>query len=222
MRLHLKTTPNDKIISFAYQQKMVGVLHNWLGLNNEEHGKLSLYSFSWLQNGVSNNCGLNFPNGAKWFISFYDDSKVKCVMKSILNNPAMFSGMYVSDVVIENTPDLSSRNVFYLGSPIFIKKYNLQTHSIKQYTYNDEDVNVLMTQTLRYKMEVAGIPMDPSLNISFDLSFPKKKTKLMNYKGIGNRANLCPVIIDGKPETKAFAWNVGIGNSTGIGFGAIY
>jgi CRISPR/Cas system endoribonuclease Cas6 (RAMP superfamily) len=30
------------------------------------------------------------------------------------------------------------------------------------------------------------------------------------------------VIIEGKPETKLFAWDVGIGNSTGIGFGAIY
>jgi CRISPR/Cas system endoribonuclease Cas6 (RAMP superfamily) len=33
--------------------------------------------------------------------------------------------------------------------------------------------------------------------------------------------NWCPIIIKGKPETKLFAWNVGLGNSTGIGFGAI-
>lgn len=222
MRLHLKTTPNDRIITFDYQQKLAGVLYNWLGLDNEDHGKLSLYSFSWLRNGVSNNKGLDFPNGANWFISFYDDDKMKCVMKNIINNPAMFSGMFISDVVIENTPDLSSRNIFYLGSPIFIKRYDIKSHMIKQYTYNDGDANFLMTQTLQHKMEVAGIPMDPSLNISFDLSFLKKKTKLMSYKGIGNRANLCPVIIEGKPETKAFAWNVGIGNSTGIGFGSIY
>jgi CRISPR-associated endoribonuclease Cas6 len=41
------------------------------------------------------------------------------------------------------------------------------------------------------------------------------------YKGIANKANWCPVIIKGRPETKLFAWNVGLGNSTGIGFGAI-
>lgn len=45
---------------------------------------------------------------------------------------------------------------------------------------------------------------------------------MVTYRGIGNRANMCPVIIDGRPETKAFAWEVGIGNSTGIGFGSIY
>ena len=60
------------------------------------------------------------------------------------------------------------------------------------------------------------------LDISFDLTYAKKKIKFINYRGIRNKANLCPVYIKGKPETKAFAWNVGIGNSTGIGFGSIY
>lgn len=51
MRLHLTTTSNTEIIPFEYQQKLVGVLHKWLGDANKEHGSLSLYSFSWLQNG---------------------------------------------------------------------------------------------------------------------------------------------------------------------------
>jgi hypothetical protein len=42
------------------------------------------------------------------------------------------------------------------------------------------------------------------------------------YRNISMRVNKCPVIIKGRPETKSFAWNVGIGNSTGIGLGAIY
>ena len=62
---------------------------------------------------------------------------------------------------------------------------------------------------------------DDRLEISFDLKYPKAGTKLIDYSGIKNRANWCPVIIKGKPETKLFAWNVGLGNSTGIGFGAI-
>lgn len=46
MRIHLATTPNDKPVSFDYQQKLVGVLHKWLGGDNNEHGNMSLYSFS--------------------------------------------------------------------------------------------------------------------------------------------------------------------------------
>ena len=69
-------------------------------------------------------------------------------------------------------------------------------------------------------MKQANI-QDETLEVNFDKNYEKAKTCLINYKGIKTRASICPVIIKGKPETKAFAWNVGMGNSTGIGFGAI-
>lgn len=222
MRIHLKTTPNDSLVTFDYQQKLVGILHKWLGSNNEEHGILSLYSFSWLHHGKKIENGLTFSEGATWFISFYNESRIKQIVKNILDNPVMFFGMAVSDVIIEETPDLSNRNFFYLGSPIFIKSSDLKFQVTKQYTFNDEEANGLMVHTLHHKMELAGLPYDESLDIRFDLDYQNKKTKMLKYRGIYNRANLCPVIIEGKPETKAFAWNVGIGNSTGIGFGSIY
>ena len=102
------------------------------------------------------------------------------------------------------------------------KSSDLKFQVTKQYTFNDEEANGLMVHTLHHKMELAGLPYDESLDIRFDLDYQNKKTKMLKYRGIYNRANLCPVIIEGKPETKAFAWNVGIGNSTGIGFGSIY
>jgi CRISPR-associated endoribonuclease Cas6 len=63
---------------------------------------------------------------------------------------------------------------------------------------------------------------DESLKIRFDTSVNGAKTKIIDYRGIKNRVNMCPVIIEGKPASKEFAWNVGVGNSTGVGFGAIY
>ena len=222
MRIHLKTTPNDELVSFDYQQKLVGTLHKWLGSDNDEHGNLSLYSFSWLQGGMKYGNGLTFAKGAQWFISFYDENSIKRIIKNILDNPLMFSGMSVLDVVIEETPDLSKRSLFYLGSPVFVKKIDRKNREAQQLTFNDDEAGDLMTQTLLHKMRVAGLPLDESLNIRFDLSYMKKKTKLLTYRGVDNRANMCPVLIDGRPETKAFAWNVGIGNSTGIGFGSIY
>jgi CRISPR-associated endoribonuclease Cas6 len=69
-------------------------------------------------------------------------------------------------------------------------------------------------------MGKAGIS-DETLRIRFEVNYPKAGTKKITYNGVQNRASWCPVIIEGKPETKLFAWNVGLGNSTGIGFGAI-
>ena len=43
MRLHIKTSQNQIKIPFDYQQKLTGVLHKWLGENNQEHGEISLY-----------------------------------------------------------------------------------------------------------------------------------------------------------------------------------
>ncbi len=210
------------LVPFDYQQKLTGILHAWLGKCNDLHGDLSLYSFSWLSDGNASAEGLNFPKGAKWFISFADEKRIKTIIKTILSHNEMFCGMSVSDITIEETPDLSERELFYLGSPVFIKRADNESNGYNQYTYNDECANDFMKETLLHKMKQAGMAEDDTLDVSFDLSYKNKKTKLMRYKNINNKCNMCPVIIKGKPETKAFVWNVGLGNSTGIGFGSIY
>jgi CRISPR-associated endoribonuclease Cas6 len=70
------------------------------------------------------------------------------------------------------------------------------------------------------KLRKAGLS-DEDANISFQKDYPGAKTKIIHYNNIGNRVNVCPVVIEGSPEQIAFAWNVGVGNSTGIGFGAL-
>lgn len=220
MRLHIKTSKNRESIPFDYQKKMTGVLHKWLGENNQEHGEISLYSFSWLRGTIVEGDGLNSPKGASFFISFYDTQRIKNVLAAIREEPEMFCGLFVEDVVIEETPDLTRQEQFNLGSPILIKRP--VNGKVVEYYYDNLECGRLLEETLRTKMRIAGIPDDDSLSIAFDLSYPKKKTKLVWYDKIGNRANMCPVIVKGNNLTKQFAWNVGLGNSTGVGFGSIY
>ena len=220
MRLNIITTANTSLVPFNYQQKLTGVLHKWLGKNNEEHGGISLYSFSWLQNAVSNMDGLSFPKGAKWFLNLYDFERAKDVIAQIRKEPEMFCGLFVNEVIIEETPDLSNRELFYLGSPILIKRPN--GNKITEYGFDDSVSGRMLEETLKTKMQKAGLSDDDTLHIEFDLSYEKKKKKLVWYDGISNKANMCPVIIQGSNETKQFAWNVGLGNCTGIGFGSIY
>lgn len=222
MRIYLQTTPNQETVPFNYQQKLSGVFYTWLGKMNEEHGRMSLYSYSWLKKGRMTDVGYEFPEGATWFISFYSDETLKNLMRSILNQPQMFNGLTVCDMTIEDIPSLSDRSLFYLGSPVFIQKYTPDLKNNIQYTFEDIDADEMLTQTLLHKMELAGIQKDETLRIMFDRSYAKRKTKMISYKGINLRSSICPVIIEGKPESKSFAWNVGVGNSTGIGFGSIY
>lgn len=220
MRIHIKTTSNTEKVDFNYQHKLVGVLHKWLG-SNDLHGKISLYSFSWLMNARPAEGGLNYPDGASFFISFYEDQYLKQIIRTILDDPEMCYGMRALDVTVEEEPDFSERTLFRTASPVFIRRFDEKKN--KHYTYEDNESGELMKETLLHKMKLAGLPADDTLQIRFDTSAPNKKVKLIDYRGIKNRVSQsCPVIIEGKPETKAFAWNVGLGSSTGIGFGAIY
>lgn len=219
MRIHLKTTANTSPVPFNYQQKLVGTIHKWIG-NNSIHDNISLYSFSWLNGGRKADNALDFSNGASMFISFYDETIIKQIIKSILDEPEMFCGLTVTDITIDANPAVENRELFYCAGPIFIKR-KLNEGAVRQYNFNDKEAGSLLKETLLSKMKEVGLE-DDTLEIEFDTSFRKKRLKLVRYHNIGNKASICPVIIKAKPETKLFAWNVGIGNCTGIGFGAIY
>jgi len=217
MRLYLKLSKNSEPVPFEHNSVLAGIFHQWIN-DIQVHDNLSLYSFSWLRGGIINNNNLDFPKGGYWFISIYDSEILMKIIKQIQINPDLAYGMTVKEVVIFENPEFSSEQRFMLATPIFIKR-TMDKKSI-HYLYSDNESDKLMTETLKTKLKKVGIT-DNSLNIEFDRSYEKAKVKLISYKGIKNKTNLCPIIINGKPETLAFAWNVGIGNSTGIGFGAL-
>lgn len=70
-------------------------------------------------------------------------------------------------------------------------------------------------------MREAGLPEDDTLRVEFDISYSKKKKKMVTIHGIKSIANMCPVITHGTQTSKRFAWVVGLGNGTGSGYGAL-
>ena len=217
MRIYLRITNNKEPVPFNYQQYLTGAFHKWLG-KNKQHDKLSLYSFSFLQGGKSDNGCLSFNNGSVWFISSWNIDLIKKLINGIKADPTIAFGMEAFEIILEEDPDLSKKEVFEVGSPVFVKR--TIENKEKHYIFDDPETEILLTETLRNKLKTAQME-DETLKVSFVTDYLSAKTKLYDYNGIKNRANLCPVRIIGKPETKAFAWNVGIGNSTGIGFGSL-
>lgn len=220
MRILIRTTKNNNIIPFNYQGLLAGTLHKWLEYN-EIHNKMSLYSFSWLSGTSINRQGFNCPNGATWFISFYDNTYVKKIIKSIMSSPDMFCGLRVTDVIIKETPIFSEMKCFKLASPILLKEKK-DNDNIIHITYKDDNVDELLEKSIRHKMKMANIPEDDSLKITIDKNSSECKTKFVKIHNIGNRCFLCPIKIEGSDITKEFIWNVGLGNSTGVGFGSLY
>ncbi len=217
MRILLSTTANTVPVPYSYQVNLAGAFHKWLG-DNKEHDDVSLYSFSWLQGGKGSKEGLMFGSGATWVISSYKISIIKDLLKGIRNEPSIAWGMEVKEIQIQKEPQFAGKEYFRLLSPVFIKR-NIEGNS-KYYLYFDKEASDLLTDTLRTRLRKAGLS-DLGVSVRFDREYSNPQTKMINYRGVLCKASMCPVIVEGSPEQIAFAWNVGVGNSTGIGFGAL-
>ena len=218
MRLHIKTTASTELVPFNYQSTLVGVMHRWLG-QNDWHDGLSLYSLSWLSGGkASGKSGLHFPRGAHLFISAPDNAFIKQLVGGIRSQPELAFGMVVQDLLLQPAPAFGPSHTFFAQSPILIKRH--QEDRTKFYFPQDVESDALLTETLHHKLRKGGYAT-PTARVSFDRSYHRIKTKVATYQGIKNKGTLCPIIVEGSPEEVAFAWEVGAGNSTGIGFGAL-
>lgn len=103
MRLHLRLSPNERPVPFDYQHYLTSAFHKWLGAN-DLHDRLSLYSLSWLYEGRARGGALEFPRGAHWFLSVFDESLVEPLVNSALRDPKICCGMRVQRIEQQATP----------------------------------------------------------------------------------------------------------------------
>lgn len=220
MRIYLSLSANKTEVPFNYQSYLVGAFHKWLGNTNALHETTSLYSLSWLSNGTRSKNGLTFNQGSIWFISAHDVNVIKKLILGIQQMPEVAFGMEVDKVAIQETPVFTSPNTFIPASPVFIKT-NEENGKQKFYFYTDPESEMLLTRSFHYKLAKANLNPDGA-RVWFDTAYNKAHTKKITYKGIDLKGSLCAVVVEGSPEQLAFAWNTGVGNSTGIGFGALH
>ncbi len=220
MRIYLTLSPNTEPVPFNYQQSLVGAFHKWLG-ENELHDDISLYSLSWLDGGKMrpDKKGLEFRHGAAFFISSPLQKLHQQAVAGIFKDQLIRWGMKVTEVTMKVTPEFGNEHRFLTQSPILIKRPRIEGKHHQYFFYNDPESDQYLTETLQRKLARFDRPTDVS--VAFDRSFPRPHTKKTTFNRIDIRASVCPVIIKGNPEAVRFAWEVGVGNSTGIGFGAL-
>lgn len=220
MRLHLSISPSRQIISYNYQRRLTGAIHKWLGPDNPYHGQPALFSFSML-NGAENveGRGLRFPRGAHWFISAFHPEFIKKLMQGIMRDPIISEDLCIKEVMVQEDPSFGQAHIFKVGSPVLVKQRR-PDNTTHHCTFSEAAADALLTETLRGKLTHAGLNAD-DLRIEFRRDHPGARAKVLHYNEVKNRVNFCPVAISGSPEQLAFAWNVGVGHSTGIGFGSL-
>ena len=218
MRLHFHLTPNRQIVPFDYQANLVGAFHRWLG-QNDLHDTVSLYSLSWLDRGTPTRKGLVFPNGTSFFVSSYRDEMLSKLITGVQSGHQIAWGMEVESITIQRTPEFGEYQRFKVASPVLLRS---KPEGAKQHRYHfpwEENANDLLNRTFQSKLQYAGLDVDAL--VRFDPDYRTRKTKKINYRGVPIKAAVCPVIVKGDPQAVKFAWETGVGHSTGIGFGAL-
>lgn len=225
MRLNLALSPNTDPVPFNHLHSLTGTLHKWLGPDNDLHDGPSLYSVGWLNGGHADDGALTFPEGARWRLSFWAEDAAKSALEGLLTDPTVFAGMRVTEAQQQITPSFSGGYRFEVDAPVIARRRR-DDGSREYLLYDDERADRALTQTLRGKMEAAGLDVDAAgVAVRFDRGYDGAGTKLATIEKGGHevhhKGSVCPVIVEGPPEAVRFAWNVGVGELTGSGFGAL-
>jgi CRISPR-associated endoribonuclease Cas6 len=224
MRLLCIIKPSRAKLSFSYPYDLTCAIHKRLGDKNRWHDALSLYSFSFLLGTRLENDKLSLPYGAKWYLSSFDREWLKLMFEGLLADPILMPGVEVKEIIIEECPSFEGQkeHKFFLNSPVLLKT-RTEDHKTRFITFEEfEAARQSLTHSIHHKMDIAGLNHLKSQTIAyFDKTYPNPKTKLIEIKGIKNRCNICPVIVQGPQEALQFVWMTGVGNGTGTGFGSI-
>ena len=221
MRLQLYLEAPERV-PFDYLPTLVGAFHRWAGHDAGRHDGLSLYSLAWLRGGRAGRGGIRFPDGAHWFISAPDEALIHALVGGVVRAPDLGLGLRVRDARLLRAPEFAAgEHAFRVASPVFIKhetdRDQPADHLLPGHPLADE----LLTATLRHKLRQAGLD-DAGAAVRFDPAFvATAKSKLFRYKQVQCRGGVCPVLVSGSAAQIGFAWEVGVGHSTGIGCGAL-
>lgn len=213
MRLKLYFTKNTSPVPFDYKELVTGTIYKWLGdkkdlYHGRKHQRLTMSDLfgSKMVNGK-----LSFDNGGNLLISSSDEDLIIQLCKGILKDPAMFSGIEVTNIEKVQMPDFNRKCFFKTKSMIFIKEDNIFCFP------KDENFSELIKNKINKKLVFNGMESDDT--IQFIFSDDDFKIKCYKYKGISNKGFTGSFMLSAKPSTKKFLYENGIGSSTAIGFG---
>lgn len=199
------------------QKELNSFIHRCIGENNKYHDKFSDYSISSLQGGKLNDDKktLYFKNNPYIVISSENINFLSEIMMGI-----QFKNEKLFDMKVSNIIPCGEYNVnpffdkIITISPILLKNKNNRKLTIK----DDEWLDKLI-ENCKSKLKYLGI-IDDTFNIEFR-NKEKAKTKSIYVGETFNPSSLVSLKVYGKKKTRIALYNLGLGNSTGSGFGSI-
>lgn len=223
MRIIIKFTENKVPVPINNQSDVNYYIHKCLGENNKYHDTKNDYCISSLYGGKldDDKIHLSFNNGGYIAITSKNEEFINDIIGGVMSNTELKWGMEFKMFDFIKEEFIDGWNHFATLSPFIIKKYTDK----KNYTFstlNDSDfADVVKTHMInKLKKIYDGISL-----IGFDVvirNHPSHKVKKIMVKNVINKANQCQVDIFCASSVAEKIYNLGIGQSTGCGFGTIY
>lgn len=222
MRIKILLSETNNELPINHQNLVNSFIHRTLGKNNEYHDTKNNYSISQLQGGnwIKGTKKISFKNGGYITITSLDEKFINNILINLYSTP-FYGDIKVIGIEFVNENFYNGWNHFVTLSPFIIKKYS----SKKDYSFhtlNDVDFKITLKDYLVNKIS----KINPSLDLNyFDVEIGKhdnhKITKVM-VKNVVNIGNSCHISINTNKKVAELLYNIGIGQSTGSGFGTIY
>lgn len=217
MRIKIKLSGVSEL-TINNQSKVNSFIHRCLGKNNIYHDVHSDYVVSNLRGGklIRGTNKVNFSDGCFIVVSSLDNTFINKLLIGLMSGIEFGDG--IRFLGIENIDEViyDGYNYFRTLTPILLKVGG----EIK--TLEDKDYVSLLELSTKRKLLKIDSSLDLS-NFSIEIvSHPKHKVRSINIKGNYTRCSDCQLTIRGSKAVCEILYEVGIGKSTGSGFGLLY
>lgn len=218
MRLKLIFKSTGKVYDHRLNEEVNGFIHKVLGENNKYHGSFSDYSISDIM-GMrysTDHVTYSFPKFAYVFVSSPNDE----FMNDLLNGLSNLKNGYVLDMPYCGMEicDFSVNSQYDI---IRIKYLSLRNKRQVITVNNDEFLDSLRDKCVK-KLMHNGVSAKAAKTLNFEI-FHKENSRInvVKTKGIPIRCSSVMLIVRGNKNARLKLYELGVGQSTGFGFGAV-
>lgn len=219
MRLKIKFKKTSTELPINNQHIVTKYVHDILGKNNEYHDGVSNYCISTIVGNFNPETKmLNFDDNPCFYVTSEDDKFLSTVMIGILKaKHKLCDGFEFEGVDFISETINGKFNEFNTLTPVLLKD-----ETGKEVTIRDEDYSTILEKNTIKRLS----KYNPKLDLTgFKLKVrPKGKKKFIPLKGGKAPCNVSVISVDvtANREVSEALYNIGLGKSTGYGFGTIY
>jgi len=205
------TKPTENI-PIRNQKEMNSFIHKTIGKDNPYHDSFSDYSISSIQGGKLIDGVLKFNSNPYIVITSNNEAFINMLVSKFMKKEYEFYGCKFQKLTLNEFTVNKYYDIIHTISPILLK------HENRKITIDNEKFSEILYNNCLNKLKYAGI-QDNSFKIEI-----KKQNLKQKIIYVGNTFNICTygnLIIFGEKNTRKTLYNLGLGNSTGSGFGTI-